>query len=167
MTEVADDKLKIVIPGGSGQVGTLLARAFCTDGHEVVVLSRRAQPRPWRTVAWDGRTLGVWPTELDGADVVINLAGRSVNCRYTQENRREILDSRVSSTRVVGEAIRRATPLQESGSSQARRPSTPTVSMRPTTRRTGSSEAMSLTLRVPGASASMSRGPGRQRLTQR
>ncbi|HZI79388.1 MAG TPA: TIGR01777 family oxidoreductase [Vicinamibacterales bacterium] len=97
--------MKIVIPGGSGQVGTVLARAFARDGHEVVVLSRRPRAEPWRTVAWDGVTVGGWAQELDGADAVINLAGRSVNCRYTAANRRAILDSRVRSTRAVGEAI--------------------------------------------------------------
>jgi uncharacterized protein len=100
--------MKIVIPGGSGQVGTILARAFHGDGHEVVVLSRRAAVRPWRVVAWNGATLGDWQSEIEGCDVVINLAGRSVNCRYTAANRQEILKSRVLSTRVVGEAIVRA-----------------------------------------------------------
>ena len=101
--------MKIVIPGGSGQVGTLLARAFHGDGHDVVVLSRGASGgAPWRTAAWDARTLGAWAGEIDGADVVINLAGRSVNCRYTPANRAEILSSRLDSTRVVGEAIARA-----------------------------------------------------------
>jgi uncharacterized protein (TIGR01777 family) len=100
--------VKIVLPGGSGQVGTLLARRFQRDGHEVVVLSRRAAPAPWRTVAWDAETPGDWTAELDGADVVVNLAGRSVNCRYTPENRRLIKESRVKSTRIVGEAIARA-----------------------------------------------------------
>jgi uncharacterized protein len=100
--------VKIVIPGGSGQVGTVLARAFHTEGHEVVVLSRRPQVRQWRSVEWDGRNLDVWRHEIDGADVVINLTGRSVNCRYNAENRKYILESRVMSTRVVGEAIRRA-----------------------------------------------------------
>ncbi len=100
--------MKIVIPGGSGQVGTILARAFHAEGHEVVVLSRSAATAPWRVVAWDGRTVGGWATEMDGADVVINLAGRSVNCRYNAKNRRAILGSRVESTRAVGEAIARA-----------------------------------------------------------
>ena len=100
--------MKIVIPGGSGQVGTILARAFHGDGDDVVVLSRRAAARPWRVVAWDGATLGGWQREIDGCDVVINLAGRSVNCRYTAANREEILESRVLSTRVVGQAIARA-----------------------------------------------------------
>lgn len=104
-TELADMTMKIAIPGGTGQVGTLLARAFHRDGHEVVVLSRspRRSPEtaPWRVVGWD-------PAEIDGADVVINLAGRSVNCRYTKENRDEILRSRVSSVEAVGRAIRDA-----------------------------------------------------------
>lgn len=97
--------MKIVLPGGSGQVGTLLARAFGGDGHEVVVLGRSAAAGPWRSVTWDAKTLGPWAAELDGADVVINLAGRNVNCRYDAANRREILESRVDSTRVLGEAI--------------------------------------------------------------
>jgi uncharacterized protein len=100
--------VKIVIPGGSGQIGTILARAFHRDGHDVVVLSRRMQNCPWRMVEWDGVTLGAWQREIDGADVVVNLAGRSVNCRYNAANRREILESRIASTLAVGEAIGRA-----------------------------------------------------------
>lgn len=100
--------MKLVVPGGSGNVGTLLARAFHADGHEVVVLSRRPAPSPWRTVAWDGETPGDWAAELEGADAVINLAGRSVNCRYGAKNRREIMDSRVRSTRALGAALARA-----------------------------------------------------------
>jgi uncharacterized protein (TIGR01777 family) len=87
----------------------MLARAFHLDGHDIVVLSRRPQIRLWRVVEWDGATLGAWQREIDGADVVVNLAGRSVNCRYNAANRREILQSRVESTRVVGDAIARAT----------------------------------------------------------
>lgn len=98
--------MKIVIPGGSGQVGTILARAFHKDGHEVVVLSRNSQAAPWRIVQWDAATIGDWKAELDGADVLINLAGRSVNCRYNAQNRKEILESRIRTTRLVGEAIR-------------------------------------------------------------
>lgn len=101
--------MKIVIPGGSGQIGTVLARAFVADGHEVVVLSRKAGQSPWRIVEWDGETLGQWVTELDGAAVVINLAGRSVNCRYGSRSRREIKESRIKSTRAVGQAIAEAT----------------------------------------------------------
>src|SRR5262249_27930853 len=76
-------KMKVALPGGSGQVGLVLARAFVADGHEVVVLSRKPGPAPWRVVEWDAETPGRWAADLDGADVVINLAGRSVNCRYT------------------------------------------------------------------------------------
>lgn len=110
--------MKIVIPGGSGQVGTVLARAFVADGHEVVVLGRkpcsmlpasgRADAGSIRHVEWNGETMGRWANELDGADVVINLAGRSVNCRYGARNRREIKESRVKSTRAVGQAIAEA-----------------------------------------------------------
>ena len=69
---------------------------------------------PGGSSAWDGVTLGDWAKELDGCDAVINLAGRSVNCRYTAANRREILDSRVLSTRVVGAGDRdgRASPAR-------------------------------------------------------
>ena len=98
-------RLKVVIPGGSGHVGTILARAFHGGGDDVVVLSRRPDARPWRVIAWDGATLGHWQREIDGCDVVINLTGRSVNCRYTAAHREEILQSRVLSTRVVGQAI--------------------------------------------------------------
>ncbi|HZT76763.1 MAG TPA: TIGR01777 family oxidoreductase [Vicinamibacterales bacterium] len=97
--------MRIVIPGGSGQVGTILARAFHRDGHDVVVLSRRPRPQLWRVTAWDGETLGEWRRDIDGSDVVINLTGRSVNCRYGAANRRAILESRVRSTHIVGEAI--------------------------------------------------------------
>lgn len=97
--------MKIVLPGGSGQVGRVLARDFAAKGHEVVILSRGATAAPFRVVPWDAESIGAWARELDGADVVINLAGRSVNCRYNIANRREILESRVKSTTVVGQAI--------------------------------------------------------------
>ncbi len=99
--------MKLVIPGGSGQVGMVLARAFASEGHEVVILSRKpgVNDRPWRVVPWDGRTLGSWTAEIEGADALINLAGRSVNCRYTAHNRQAIMNSRLDSTRAVGAAI--------------------------------------------------------------
>lgn len=100
--------MRIVVAGGSGHIGTLLSRGLTTDGHDVVVLSRTPQPAPWRVAYWDGVTVGEWATELDGADVVINLAGRSVNCRYNAANRAAILESRVKSTQAIGSAIRRS-----------------------------------------------------------
>ncbi|SNS98237.1 hypothetical protein SAMN05216276_10218 [Streptosporangium subroseum] len=95
--------MKIVIPGGTGQVGAILNRALTAAGHDVVVLTRR--PVREREVRWDGETLGPWAQEIDGSDIVINLAGRSVNCRYTAANLRAMMDSRVHSAGVVGEAI--------------------------------------------------------------
>jgi uncharacterized protein len=97
--------MKIVIPGGTGQVGHLLARHFHNQGHTVVVFSRTPHTAPWRIVPWNGRTTGPWVAELEQSDVCINLAGRSVNCRYTPANRRAIFDSRVLSTQILGEAI--------------------------------------------------------------
>jgi uncharacterized protein (TIGR01777 family) len=97
--------MRIAIPGGTGQVGTILARALHRDGHDVVVLTRQVKQAPWRAIEWDPNRAGAWTAEIDGADVVINLAGRSVNCRYNAANRREILDSRISTVRAVGEAI--------------------------------------------------------------
>jgi uncharacterized protein (TIGR01777 family) len=102
-------KDRIVIPGGSGFIGRFLGERLVAENWDVVVLTR--SPRPdggmIRQVRWDGRTLGPWAEELEGARAVLNLAGRSVNCRYNARNRREILESRVQSTRVMGEAIAR------------------------------------------------------------
>ena len=95
--------MKVVIPGGTGQVGTALGRMLRSDGHEVVVLTRR--PAGDGQVFWDGERLGPWAREVDGCDVVINLAGRSVSCRYTKENLTAMMRSRVRSARVVGQAI--------------------------------------------------------------
>jgi hypothetical protein len=101
--------MKIVLPGGSGFLGKTLVRYFADQGHEVVVLSRKpGAGHNCRSVEWDGQTLGPWASELDGADAVINLSGRSVNCRGTPKNHREMIDSRVFSTRVIGEAIKRS-----------------------------------------------------------
>lgn len=98
---------KIILAGGSGFLGRELARHFKAQNWDVVTLTRspKAKTDGGREVAWDARTFGNWAHELEGASAVVNLTGRSVDCRYTAKNRREIMDSRVNSTRVVGEAI--------------------------------------------------------------
>jgi len=98
---------RIVIAGGSGFVGHHLTNRFRQQGHDVVILTRTASARSdgVREVAWDGRSFGSWTRELDGAAAVINLTGKSVNCRHTDKNRREIIASRVVSVRAIADAI--------------------------------------------------------------
>ncbi|MGW6024698.1 TIGR01777 family oxidoreductase [Streptomyces sp. NPDC055099] len=95
--------MKVVLAGGTGQVGAVLERAMTAAGHEVVVLTRN--PVREHHVGWDARTPGPWTAEIDGSDVVVNLAGRSVSCRYTEANLRDMMDSRVQSAEAVGAAI--------------------------------------------------------------
>ena len=97
--------LRIVIPGGSGQVGRMLAQFFQGRGHHVTVLTRGPYTAPWQTVHWDGRSLGPWVESLEGADVCIHLSGRSINCRSTPRNRRELYDSRIGTTRLLHQAF--------------------------------------------------------------
>ena len=97
--------MRIVIAGGTGQIGRLLARHFHERGDEVVVLSREAVTAPWLVVVWNGRDLDLWAGELEGADVLINMAGRSVDCRYTPAHRAQIEWSRINSTEILGEAV--------------------------------------------------------------
>jgi uncharacterized protein len=100
--------LRIAIPGGTGHIGTILARHFYEQGHDVTVISRHPRPAEWRNVIWNGQDLGDWTEAIEGADVVINLAGHSLDCRYKEANRREIKTSRTISTGLVGQAITRA-----------------------------------------------------------
>ena len=97
--------LRIVLPGGSGEVGQMLARHFQQQGHHVTVLTRGPYSAPWQTVHWDGETIGPWTEYLESADLCINLAGRSVNCRYTPANRRAIYLSRIQSSQLIGRVI--------------------------------------------------------------
>jgi len=97
--------MKIILPGGSGQVGRILARHFHAQGHSVTVLSRSIHAAPWKIVQWDGATPGAWVAELEQSDVCINLSGRSVNCRYSAANRQAIYDSRISTTNLIHDAI--------------------------------------------------------------
>src|SRR5213083_2138499 len=98
---------RIIVAGGSGFIGRLLTDRLVSGNNDVVVLTRSPGPavQSIRQVGWDGRTLGDWARELEGARALINLAGRSVNCRYNARNRREILESRVQSTKVLGDSI--------------------------------------------------------------
>lgn len=99
-----------VIAGGSGFLGLSLARRLAASGQSVAILSRNT-PResgPWTHVAWDGRTLDKWASVIDGAEAIVNLAGRSVDCIKTPDHCDEILRSRVEATRVLGLAIARA-----------------------------------------------------------
>lgn len=99
--------MKIVLPGGSGHLGRILTAAFAARGDEVVVLSRTAQRSEARvrSVVWDGSSSGPWEAEIDGADAVVNLAGRSVDCRYSKRHLAEMMHSRTRSTRAVARAI--------------------------------------------------------------
>ena len=99
---------KYVVAGGSGFLGVSLANHLSKLGATVTILSRTSSKASdsWMHVCWDGRTLGDWASVLDGADGLVNLAGRSVNCIKTPDRKDEILRSRVESTRVLGEAMR-------------------------------------------------------------
>jgi len=98
--------MKVVIAGGSGHVGSSLIRHLVTMGHSIVVISRTKSTLPnSKVVNWDGKSLGDWTEVLNGSDVIINLAGRSVNCRYTSKNLAEMMDSRINSTKIIGKAI--------------------------------------------------------------
>ena len=98
---------RLVVAGGSGFLGRAVARFFAAQGWDVVILSRSrpAVPTPGRWARWDGLRQGDWVRELDGAAAVLNLAGRTVNCRYTAQNMLDIYTSRLDSTRALGQAI--------------------------------------------------------------
>ena len=99
---------RLVLFGGSGYLGRVLTSFFGEKGWEVVVVSRSRPDFPARYVGWDGETMGEWAREVDGADAVINLAGKSVNCRYNEENKRIIRESRTKTTGLVARAIAEA-----------------------------------------------------------
>jgi uncharacterized protein len=109
---------KIIIAGGAGFLGQELVNWF---GHnnELVILSRALEAaennsyntglaKNARYVQWDGKTLAHWAAELEGADLLINMTGKSVNCRYTEKNKQEIFDSRTHATTVLGLAVKQA-----------------------------------------------------------
>ena len=98
---------KVIIAGGSGFLGQKLARSLISDGYEIVVLGRQDHgPKlAGRFVQWDGKSLGDWASELEGSIALFNLAGHSVDCRYTPENKALILNSRVDATSILGQAV--------------------------------------------------------------
>lgn len=107
MSETLVSRGRVVLAGGSGFLGRALAEAFARAGYEPVVLTRRLSRKSSRVrqVVWDGQTFGEWSRELEGAAAVVNLAGRSVDCRHTPKHRREIVESRVHSVEAIGRAI--------------------------------------------------------------
>src|SRR5438045_8174112 len=102
-------KPRIVLAGGSGFIGQSLSPFLLSKNYELIVLTRAESDHRGavRNVHWDGKTLVDWLEFVNGAFAVVNLTGRSINCRHTPENRREIIDSRVNSVRVLGQAIGR------------------------------------------------------------
>jgi uncharacterized protein len=114
---------KIILAGGTGFIGQELCNYFGSD-NEIVVLTRNVKEHSSNTfgennvknevakniryVKWDGSTINEWVKEIDGANVVINLAGKSVNCHYTEKNKQEIFDSRINATKVIAQAIQQA-----------------------------------------------------------
>lgn len=107
MTQLMDGRraLRIVLPGGSGSIGAVLARFFQERGHHVTVLTRAPYTASWPTVHWDGIQPGPWVETLEGADVCINLSGRSIDCRYTERNRRALYDSRIGPTELLQQVM--------------------------------------------------------------
>jgi len=99
---------RIVLAGGNGYLGTVLAKHFSSLADEVIILSRKPQAAAGniKTLLWDGQTLDNWTTSLQGADLLVNLCGKNVNCRYTPKNKKEIISSRLIPTRLLGEVIK-------------------------------------------------------------
>ena len=98
---------RVVLAGGSGFLGKLLAKELLARNYEVVVLTRSPRERSdgVREAEWSGTHIGEWIKCLDGVDAVVNLAGRNINCRHTPKNILEITESRVNSVRAVASAL--------------------------------------------------------------
>jgi uncharacterized protein (TIGR01777 family) len=107
-SDAPNKQLRVVLAGGSGHVGAVLRRHFELQNHIVTVLSRQEISANPQVVTWNGVSIGPWCESLEGADVLINLCGRSVNCRGTAANRHEIINSRIKPTRLLGKAIARS-----------------------------------------------------------
>jgi uncharacterized protein (TIGR01777 family) len=98
---------KVVLAGGNGYLGTVLAHYYQALAHDVVILSRKpAAPKGnITTIMWDGKTKGEWAKVLENADLLINLCGKNVNCRYTPQNKQEIINSRLVPTSLLGKVV--------------------------------------------------------------
>lgn len=96
---------RIIIAGGTGYLGMILGRHFHEQGHAVASISRFPKPHPWQAIHWDAKNMGEWASSIDGADVVVNLAGHSIRCRFNKLNQEQILNSRVWTTELIAEAI--------------------------------------------------------------
>ncbi|MBW4890461.1 TIGR01777 family oxidoreductase [Mucilaginibacter sp. HMF5004] len=98
---------KIILAGGNGYLGGVLADHYKDLADEIIILSRKTKALNGhiKTLIWDGQTEGDWANELEGADLLINLCGKNVNCRYTQVNRDEIVASRVLPTALLNRVV--------------------------------------------------------------
>ena len=96
--------MKIIIAGGTGFIGSELVQHFEKQNHQVIVLGRNNENKT-NVITWDGKTVGDWKQELKGTDVLINLTGKSVDCRYTEQNKKVIFDSRTNSIEVLEKAF--------------------------------------------------------------
>lgn len=94
---------KILIAGGSGFLGKVLEAYFSKKGYKIIILTR--SPKKENHILWDAETIGNWANELESTEILINLTGKSVDCRYTEKNKKLILNSRVKSTNILGQAI--------------------------------------------------------------
>lgn len=99
---------KMVLAGGTGFLGQSFAHYLVDKGYKVIVLTRtrREGEQGINYVIWDGRTLSNWCEELEESYAVVNFTGKSVNCIYTPENKREIIESRLDSVKVVDAAVK-------------------------------------------------------------
>lgn len=99
--------MKIIIAAGTGFLGKNIEKYFTEKGNQVYILTRN--PKRKNEFLWDAKTLGEWQNLLEDSDVLINLAGKSVDCRYTEKNKREIYESRINSTKVLQQAVENCT----------------------------------------------------------
>lgn len=97
----------IVLPGGSGFLGRHLTKRLVERGDQVTILTRDspASGRGWESLEWDGATVGIWARVVEGADAIVHLSGKRVDCRPTTRNIAELISSRVQPVRAMGRAV--------------------------------------------------------------